>query len=50
VVATLYVLIFRGQPIACAERFERLTAQMDLYTPTQKRDMHVVRVQLLEDT
>lgn len=43
----MYVLMFRGQPIACAERFERCSMQMALYTPTQQRDMHIVRVELL---
>lgn len=43
----MYVLMFRGQPIACAERFERLSMQMTLYTASQQADMHVIRVDLL---
>lgn len=43
----MYVLMFRGAPIACAERFERLSMQQSLYTPTQQKQMHIVRVELL---
>lgn len=44
----MYVLIWAGQPIACAERFERLSEHMTLYTPSQQADMHISTIPLLD--
>ena len=43
----MYVLLWAGQPIAVAARFERCAEQMSLYTPNQQAQMFIVRVELL---
>lgn len=40
--------MYDGQPIAAAERLERLSMQMAAYTPRQQEQMYVVSVEVLE--
>jgi len=44
----VYVLIWAGQPIACAELFQRCAEQMSLYTPNQQAQMFIVKVPVLD--
>jgi hypothetical protein len=43
----MYVLVYRGEPIAVAERFERLSEQMTNYTAAQQSDMTIKPVEVL---
>lgn len=43
----MHVLTWRGVPIAAAERFERLSLHMTLYTAKQQADMTITKVQVL---
>lgn len=43
----MHVLVWRGQPIACANRWERLAEQMALYTQAQQEQMQIVAVEEL---
>jgi hypothetical protein len=44
----MHVLTYRGTPIAAAERFERLSEQMTLYTTEQQSEMAIMKVEVLE--
>ena len=37
----MYVLSWRGTPVACAERLERLSEFMALYTAEQQADLEI---------
>ncbi len=47
-VTVLHILMFDDQPIAAAERMERLSEQMAAYTPNQQALMYVVSVPVLD--
>lgn len=44
----MHVLLFRGTPIACAERLERLSEWMVHYTAEQQAEMSIASVQQLD--
>lgn len=45
---TICVLMFRGRPIAAAERRERLNMLMANYTASDQFEMHIVEMKVLE--
>lgn len=44
----MHVLTWLGRPIAAAEREERLSEFMTLYTVSQQEDMVITSVEVLE--
>lgn len=43
----MHVLTYLGKPIAAAERLERLSEFMTLYTADQQAEMEITSVQVL---